>query len=290
MVILDAVDGTFPSATPNVYDRSKDSAAAYQEERRLFYVAMTRARNELVLVRPKGERTSFVDEVLPRKRGADQAAVRVRGAAADFTPPAIATLPATTVPPTTTTPPTTAAPPTTTALPATPARKPSEARYDVDSWDVMETRRDGRRVVTNGDMDAMVSPRWVSPYWGRIAIEMVVDLEPGVVAEVAEHVDELSWGADTFVLCLSACAQQAAGNVRVSPQGDDDAQGDKGVVAEVGRALAPCLDAAAGLMERGVALTMTVRDQNSELIGREVERVDLPALTISLSGKALPVY
>lgn len=80
-----------------------------------------------------------------------------------------------------------------------------------------------------------------SPRWDRIAVEMVVDLEPRIIVEV-------------------------------------------------GRALAPCLDAAAGLMERGVALTMTVRDQNSELIGREVERVDLPVLTISLSGKALNIY
>ena len=80
-----------------------------------------------------------------------------------------------------------------------------------------------------------------SPRWDRIAVEMVVELEPRIIVEV-------------------------------------------------GCALAPCLDAAAGLMERCVALTMTVRDQNSELIGREVERVDLPVLTISLSGKALSIY
>ena len=62
---MDAVNGTFPSTRPNVLDRSKDSSATYQEERRLFYVAMTRARDELVLVRPRGESTPFVDEVIP---------------------------------------------------------------------------------------------------------------------------------------------------------------------------------------------------------------------------------
>lgn len=59
---------------------------------------------------------------------------------------------------------------------------------------------------------------------------------------------------------------------------------------EASPSLAPCLDAAASLMGRGVALTATVRDSNSEVIGREVERVDLPTLTIRLSGKAMPVY
>ena len=82
----------------------------------------------------------------------------------------------------------------------------------------------------------------VTPRWGRIAIEMVVDFEPKTVAEVAEHIDELSWGTDAFALCLSACAQQTAGNVRVSPQESG------GAAVMVTQALAPCLDATANLI------------------------------------------
>lgn len=63
VVIMDAVDGTFPSSRPNIFDQSKDSADSYQEERRLFYVAITRARDELILVKPLREKTPFVDEV-----------------------------------------------------------------------------------------------------------------------------------------------------------------------------------------------------------------------------------
>ena len=36
-----------------------------QEERRLFYVAMTRAKNHLYALKVKGKPSSFVDEILP---------------------------------------------------------------------------------------------------------------------------------------------------------------------------------------------------------------------------------
>lgn len=36
-----------------------------QEERRLFYVAMTRAKNRLYALKIKGKQSSFVDEILP---------------------------------------------------------------------------------------------------------------------------------------------------------------------------------------------------------------------------------
>ena len=67
VLIFDAVDGLFPSSKDNPFRQSKDTALGYQEERRLFYVAMTRARNELTLMRPRREDTPFVDEVIPRE-------------------------------------------------------------------------------------------------------------------------------------------------------------------------------------------------------------------------------
>jgi DNA helicase-2/ATP-dependent DNA helicase PcrA len=66
VLIIDAVDGTFPSARASATDKSKDAARNYQEERRLFYVAMTRAKDELMLMRPHSDDTPFVDEVVPR--------------------------------------------------------------------------------------------------------------------------------------------------------------------------------------------------------------------------------
>lgn len=66
VVVIDAIDGIFPSSRRDPLDYGKDEARNWQEERRLFYVAMTRARDELVLLRPADEDTPFVDEVFPR--------------------------------------------------------------------------------------------------------------------------------------------------------------------------------------------------------------------------------
>lgn len=63
VLIIDSIDGILPSSQASPFSRSKDSSDAYQEERRLFYVAMTRARDNLVLLRPKNKRTSFIDEI-----------------------------------------------------------------------------------------------------------------------------------------------------------------------------------------------------------------------------------
>ena len=68
-----------------------------------------------------------------------------------------------------------------------PAARPSDKRYDIDRWEVMERLPGGRRIVTNGDMDAMVTE-----LWGSKTVEMVVDLTPEAVTEAARHIDELS--------------------------------------------------------------------------------------------------
>lgn len=262
VIIVDAVDGSFPSTAPNILDRSKDSAATYQEERRLFYVAMTRAKDELVLLRPKGERTPFVDEVVPR-----EAMRQKKPAPTERTASLSGAKPGT------------ASPARKEGAPRKPAARPSDKRYDVDRWEVMERLPDGRRIVTNGDMDAMVTE-----LWGSKTVEMVVDLTPEAVTEVADHIDDLSYGATQFTLCLSATAQQEAGGVTVT------LLHEQGAIVRLAPELATCLDAAGRLMQDGVPLTMTIRDADSEVIGRDIESVNRQSLTIKLSGEDLGIY
>ena len=45
--MVDVFDGRFPSSRTNIFSSSKDSAEGEQEERRLFYVGITRAKNTL---------------------------------------------------------------------------------------------------------------------------------------------------------------------------------------------------------------------------------------------------
>lgn len=143
----------------------------------------------------------------------------------------------------------------------------------------MERPSPGRRVVSNGDMDALITDTWA----GR-TVEMVVDLEPEILAEVGGHIDELSYGASEFALCLSATAQQAAGNASVTLWSDD------GITVKVDKNLAPCLSAAQALAERGIALTMTIRDNAGRVLGRNVDHVDTESLSIRLSTGDLGVY
>lgn len=65
--IFDVYDGRFPSSAANLFYRSKDAANGEQEERRLFYVAMTRAKNHLHLIRIENEQSVFIDSLFPRK-------------------------------------------------------------------------------------------------------------------------------------------------------------------------------------------------------------------------------
>ncbi len=66
--ILDAIDGIFPD---KVYystgDLSKEKVAEYEENRRLFYVGITRAKDNLVLFKLNGK-SKFVDEVRAVKK------------------------------------------------------------------------------------------------------------------------------------------------------------------------------------------------------------------------------
>ncbi|MBQ8591121.1 MAG: ATP-dependent helicase [Firmicutes bacterium] len=65
VVLLDVVDGVFPKTEPL---NTPDTLAAMEEERRLFYVAMTRARRELSLFRFKRDdlNSAFSDAIFPK--------------------------------------------------------------------------------------------------------------------------------------------------------------------------------------------------------------------------------
>jgi hypothetical protein len=62
---MDVYDGQFPGSNATELLGRKHSMDLIQEERRLFYVAMTRAKNHLHVFAIKGKTTSFVDEILP---------------------------------------------------------------------------------------------------------------------------------------------------------------------------------------------------------------------------------
>ena len=65
--ITDVFDGTFPSVTLSAAQKDKDEMDCYMEERRLFYVAMTRAKNELAVISISDRKSSFIDEIISSK-------------------------------------------------------------------------------------------------------------------------------------------------------------------------------------------------------------------------------
>ena len=68
VIIIDAVDGILPSSEGGLsYGPAKSASQAdLEEERRLFYVAATRAREELILFSYKDKKCRFFDEFLQR--------------------------------------------------------------------------------------------------------------------------------------------------------------------------------------------------------------------------------
>ena len=66
--LMDVADGLFPKLVPGK-DASQEELEAYEEERRLFYVGMTRAKRELSIFtfRKNGAESTFSREIFPPK-------------------------------------------------------------------------------------------------------------------------------------------------------------------------------------------------------------------------------
>lgn len=61
--LMDIYDGQFPSISTADYGGRKANMDMAQEERRLFYVAMTRAKNHLNVISIEGKHSSFANEI-----------------------------------------------------------------------------------------------------------------------------------------------------------------------------------------------------------------------------------
>ena len=65
--LLDVIDGVLPAQIPKELKKAeKAELAAYEEERRLFYVGITRAKNQLYVFTMKTQHSAFCDELFQR--------------------------------------------------------------------------------------------------------------------------------------------------------------------------------------------------------------------------------
>ena len=70
VILMDVADGLFPKTIPDGPEPEQEERDAYEEERRLFYVGMTRAKHELSVVRFRkaGLSSRFAEELFPTPR------------------------------------------------------------------------------------------------------------------------------------------------------------------------------------------------------------------------------
>ena len=75
--LLDVADGIFPETVLTSYrSADKEEIAAYEEERRLFYVGVTRAKENLILFHAKTKST-YLEQFLPDLRGSEAEAEHI---------------------------------------------------------------------------------------------------------------------------------------------------------------------------------------------------------------------
>ena len=77
--LMDVVDGVFPEKIPeNLKTMSRRERADYEEERRLFYVGVTRAKNKLSIFKLNQE-SVFCEEFFPKKKAEKKKAFSQEG-------------------------------------------------------------------------------------------------------------------------------------------------------------------------------------------------------------------
>ena len=82
--LLDVIDGVLPAQIPKDLKKAeKAELAAYEEERRLFYVGITRAKNQLYVFTMKTQHSAFCDELFQRtpKKSSEKPAPTYSGTA-----------------------------------------------------------------------------------------------------------------------------------------------------------------------------------------------------------------
>jgi DNA helicase-2/ATP-dependent DNA helicase PcrA len=81
--LLDAFDGLFPCNNKSTGNMTRKEYKEYMEERRLFYVAITRAKNKLVVFDIQSLPSKFINEISPSKPKMDFNGGSVRGVLPD---------------------------------------------------------------------------------------------------------------------------------------------------------------------------------------------------------------
>ena len=210
VAVIDAIDGVFPSERADPLDYGKDRARNWQEERRLFYVAMTRAKDELILFRPADEGTTFVDEVVSRPAtgatsehaglGSRTVAVgeSIGGGSHGVVGHALSVR----------------------SRLRAPVHKPKPvhqvSRYDVDTWWMVECRGEEYRRAECGGMEVEVTRGPAGK-----TVDLRVPWTHDAITDVAEHADGLARGCSEFVVHTDVVGAQLDGGVRVeATEGD----------------------------------------------------------------------
>jgi DNA helicase-2/ATP-dependent DNA helicase PcrA len=79
VVLMDVINGVFPSRIIKDFKTaSVQEKRDYEEERRIFYVGLTRAKEKLTLFRYAGEPSIFIGELFPKEKPGSVATARTK--------------------------------------------------------------------------------------------------------------------------------------------------------------------------------------------------------------------